>query len=92
MMRFKILGLSIPLWVLLSATIVVGLLITGIVIASVDIIQQHNFGYTKIGESRSVVVLQSVNGSVLKNTLNISTACNGTHIPTLTRMLEDGEI
>lgn len=77
-MKIKILGMTIPLWLLSISAVSAILIVSGIVIAQVNILQQHDFGYTKIGESRNVVILQSTNGSISKNSLNITTACNGT--------------
>ena len=60
------------------ATIVVAtLIISGVVYAYVNILDRHDSGFLKIGQTDSFTIIQSTNGSIAKNSLNISTACGG---------------
>jgi len=78
MKNIKLFGVAVPVYLLSVSLVAATLIISGIVYASINILQQYDFGYTKIGESRSVIILQSTNGTVLKNAVNITTICNGT--------------
>ena len=78
MKTIKIFSATVPLWLLLTVSLATALLISGIVYATLDILQSYDFGYTKIGETRSIVILRATNGTIIKNSLNISTTCNGT--------------
>ena len=81
-MRFKIFSLSFSAsWLTIATAVFATLILVGAGISQLSIMKQVDYGQTKIGEPKSLMIAK-INQTISPGHLNFSTACTGSSLIT----------